>query len=128
MYNALAVMGVVALIGTVYVPLDARNTDFLALLALTGAGVALMAYRRRVSRFDGLLLAVPRVRSPGPPCSLSALARVRPSPSRRTVYSSSIGSNVCSTVGNVPSFTSAAYSETASETTESRSAYRFESL
>ncbi|MFC4358056.1 calcium/sodium antiporter [Halobium salinum] len=55
-YNILAVMGVVALMGTVFVPFEIHETDFLALLAFTAAAVGVMAYKRRVSRFDGLLL------------------------------------------------------------------------
>jgi cation:H+ antiporter len=55
-YNVLAVLGVVALMGTVYVPSAIRNTDFFALLAFTAVAVGLMAHKRRISRLDGLLL------------------------------------------------------------------------
>jgi cation:H+ antiporter len=54
-YNVLAVVGVIALLGNVLVPYSIHQVDFLAMLAFTGAAVAVLS-RGRVTRFHGLLL------------------------------------------------------------------------
>ncbi len=55
-YNILAVIGVLALIVPVNVPVTTQTFEFPFLVAFTVAAMALMAHHHRVSRFNGLML------------------------------------------------------------------------
>ncbi|WP_266075979.1 calcium/sodium antiporter [Haladaptatus caseinilyticus] len=55
-YNILAVIGVLALVVPVNVPVTTRTFEFPFLVAFTVAAMALMAHHHRISRFNGLLL------------------------------------------------------------------------
>ncbi|WP_435152760.1 calcium/sodium antiporter [Haladaptatus sp. DFWS20] len=55
-YNILAVIGVLALVVPVNVPVTTQTFEFPFLVAFTVAAMALMAHRHHVSRFNGLLL------------------------------------------------------------------------
>ncbi|GAA0244337.1 calcium/sodium antiporter [Haladaptatus pallidirubidus] len=55
-YNILAVIGVLALVVPVNVPVATQTFEFPFLVAFTVGAMALMAHRHRVSRFNGLLL------------------------------------------------------------------------